>query len=172
MVDWVRLRLDLNTFDEPTFEPYLRQARDAGIEFASMADLGDTAEHRRALYDLNKACSADIPGRGEFFSYEEYLADRIEVPTFEPAGVVLAVSDEEWIGMSATSLRPDQGYAFSDMTGVRRPYRGRGLSLALKLLAVRYVRASGYQYLVAFQHPGNTPAIKMNRRLGFVTADG
>ena len=171
MVDWVRLRLDVGTFDEPSFEPYLRQAHDDGIKFASMADLGDTGEHRRALYDLNKACSADIPGRGEFFSYDEYLASRIEVPTFGPAGVILALSGDEWIGMSATSLRPDRGYAFSEMTGVRRPYRGRGLSLALKLLAVRFVRASGYQYLVAFHHPGNIPAITMNRRLGFVTDD-
>jgi L-amino acid N-acyltransferase YncA len=73
--------------------------------------------------------------------------------------------------MSATSLRPDRGFAFSEMTGVLAPYRGRGLSLALKLLAIRFVRAAGYRRLVAFHHPGNDVAVAMNRRLGFGDLD-
>jgi GNAT superfamily N-acetyltransferase len=167
VVDWVRLQLDVNTFNDRQFEPHLLRARESGIEFTSMAKLADTAEHRRALYDLNRECSADVPGRGEFYTYDEYLADRIDVPTFDPAGVILALRHYDWIGMSATSLHPEQRYAFSEMTGVRRPYRGQGLSLALKLLAIRFVRSSGYRRLVAYHHPGNAPAINMNRRLGF-----
>jgi hypothetical protein len=31
------------------------------------------------------------------------------------------------------------------MTGLLAPYRGRGLSLALTLLAIRFVRLSGYR---------------------------
>ena len=46
-----------------------------------MADLGDTAGCRRALYELNKTCSADIPERGEFYTFHEYIDDRIEIPT-------------------------------------------------------------------------------------------
>ncbi|MFC6895516.1 hypothetical protein ACFQGX_08540 [Nonomuraea dietziae] len=43
-----------------------------------------------------------------------------------------------------------------------------GLSLALKLLAIRFVRSAGYERLITFHHPRNTSAIAMNRRLGFV----
>ena len=168
MVDWVRLRLDVAGFDDATFEPYLRRAREAGVEFATLAELGDTADHLRALYELNKACSADIPDRGEFYTYGEYFAQRIDVPTFHAAGIVLALADNAWIGMSATSLNPDKGLAFSEMTGVLGPYRGQGLSLALKLLAIRFVRESGYRWLATFHHPRNASAIAMNRRLGFV----
>jgi L-amino acid N-acyltransferase YncA len=75
--------------------------------------------------------------------------------------------DGAWNGMSATSPRPAEGYAFSEMTGVLTPHRGTGLSLTLKLLAIRFVRASGYERLVAFHHPRNDAAIAMNRRLGF-----
>jgi GNAT superfamily N-acetyltransferase len=67
---------------------------------------------------------------------------------------------------------PDEGYAFSEMTGVLRPYRGRGLSLALKLLAVRFGRSEGYRWLRTFRHPRNASAIATNRRLGFVDQDG
>lgn len=168
MVDWVRLELDVDQFDDAAFEPYLERAQESGIAFTTLAELGDTAEHRRALYDLNRTCAADIPERGEFYTYDEYVAQRIEVPSFETAGVVLALHDGRWVGMSGTSLHPDKGHAFSEMTGVLAPYRGQGLSLALKLLAIRFVRSSGYRRLATFHHPRNASAIAMNRRLGFV----
>ncbi|MEV0196550.1 GNAT family N-acetyltransferase [Nonomuraea sp. NPDC050691] len=168
MVDWVRLRLDVDGFDDAAFEPYLRRAQEAGVGLTTMAELGgDTDDHRRALYELNRTCSADIPERGEFFTYEEFVARRCDVPGFHPGGVVLAVHDGAWVGMSATSLHPAEGYAFSEMTGVLAPYRGKGLSLALKLLAIRFVRSSGYGLLRTFHHPRNASAIAMNRRLGF-----
>ncbi|WP_055480967.1 GNAT family N-acetyltransferase [Sphaerimonospora mesophila] len=168
MVDWVRLRLDVDGFDDGEFEPYLRRAQGSGIGFTTMAELGDTADHRRALYDLNKMCSADIPDRGEFYTYDAYVAQRIDVPAFDPGGVILAIRDGVWIGMSATSLHADKGVAFSEMTGVLAPYRRQGLSLALKLLAIRFVRSSGYRWLATLHHPRNASAIAMNRRLGFV----
>jgi GNAT superfamily N-acetyltransferase len=151
MVDWVRLELHVDTFDDAAFEPRLDRARESGITFTTMAELGDTPAHRRALYDLNRTCAADIPDRGAFYTYDE-----------------LATLEGEWIGMSTTSLHPDEGYAFSEMTGVLAPHRGRGLSLALKLLAIRFVRSAGYERLITFHHPRNTSAIAMNRRLGFV----
>jgi RimJ/RimL family protein N-acetyltransferase len=167
MVDWVRLELDVERFDDAEFEPFLHRARTSGTRFTTLADLGSTPQHRRALYELNRTCSADIPDRGPFHTYDEYVTQRLDVPSFNPAGVVLAARDDTWIGMSTTSLHPDKGYAFSEMTGVLAPHRGQGLSLALKLLAIQFVRSSGYRRLVAFHHPRNTPAIAMNRRLGF-----
>ncbi|MFE9728815.1 hypothetical protein ACFYQ5_35920 [Streptomyces sp. NPDC005794] len=105
-IKWVRLRLDLHTFDDARFEPYLQRCRQDGIEFTTMAALGDTAEHRRALYELNKTCSADIPERGEFYPFDEYLAQRVETATYDPRGVVLAQESGAWVGMATTSLHP------------------------------------------------------------------
>ncbi|MET8004505.1 GNAT family N-acetyltransferase [Nonomuraea glycinis] len=168
MVDWVRLELDVDGFDDTDFEPYLVRARDSGVGFTTMAEAGDTAAGHRALYDLNRTCSADIPDRGEFYTFDDYVAQRIKVPSYDPAGIVLATREGAWIGMSSTSLHPAEGRAFSEMTGVLAPYRGQGLSLALKLLAIRFVRASGYRRLATIHHPRNASAIAMNRRLGFV----
>lgn len=71
-----------------------------GLEFTSLAEVGDTIAHRRAVYELNKTCSADIPERGEC-------------------------------------------YAFSEMTGVLSSHRGRGVSTALKPMAIDFARTSG-----------------------------
>jgi len=132
-VDWLRLKLDLETFDDAAFEHCLQRCRDAGLEFTDMAELGDTAAHRRALYELNKTCSADIPQRGEFYTFDEYLAERIDIPSYDPRGVVLAIERTRWVGMSATSLLPAEGCAFSEMTGVlhsRPPAPAHGRALA------------------------------------------
>jgi GNAT superfamily N-acetyltransferase len=167
----VRLQLDLRIFDDALFLPYLLRCRQAGIDFSTMAGLGDTAGCRRALYELNKTCAADIPDRGEFYTFAEYVQQRLTAPAYDPHGVLLALSKDEWVGMAATSLRPDESCAVSDMTGVLPEYRGRGISLAMKLLAIRYARSNGMRWLVSLHHPANAAAISMNRRLGFVDYD-
>lgn len=167
----VRLKLDLDKFDDTGFVANLRRCQESGISFTTMADLGDTAECRRALYELNRTCSADIPERGEFYTFADYLAERIETRCYDPRGAVLAMNDGAWVGMATTSLREAEGYAFSEMTGVLASHRGRGISLAMKLLAIRFARSSGYHCLRTFHHPHNARAIGMNRRLGFVDED-
>ena len=59
-----------------------------------MSDLGDTAECRRALYELNKTCSAGIPERGEFCTFQEYLAERIDTPAYDARGIVVAMRND------------------------------------------------------------------------------
>lgn len=78
------------------------------------------------------------------------------------------MDEDRWIGFAATSIQRAEGYAFSEMTGVLRSHRGRGISLALKLLAIGFARRSGVRRLRTFHHPGNAAAIAMNLRLGFV----
>lgn len=136
-VEWVRLQLDLEAFEDARFEPYLHRCRQSGIDFTTMADLGDTAECRRSLYELNKTCSADIPEQGEFYTFEKYLSDRIQIPTYHPRGVVLP------------------------------GHRGQGISLAMKLLAIGFARSFDMRWLRTVHHPHNATAIAMNRRLGF-----
>lgn len=166
-VGWVRLTLDLNGFEAVRFEPYVRECRRAGIEFTTLAGLGDTPGNRWALYELDRACAADSPERGEFQTFDEYLAWRTATPAFDPYGVVLALDGGAWVGLAMTSVQPG-GDAFSEMTGLLAGYRGRGISPALKLLAVSFARSRGARRLRAVHHPANAPAIAVNRRFGFV----
>ena len=164
----VRLRLELQRFDAAQFSGYLRRCERSGITVTTMAELGDTAEYREALYELDKTCAADVPGHGEFWTLDEYLGQRLRSPGYDPQGVALAVNRGVLIGMAATGLRLDEGRAVSEMTGVLPGYRRRGISIALKLRAIDYARSHGASWLVALHHPANAAAIGMNRRLGFV----
>lgn len=167
---WVRLELDVGTFDAARFAPLVQRCRATGLRFATLATVGDDGQHRRALYDLNAECSADIPQRGDFYTYEEYLEQRVDVAGFDPAGVVLAIDGTDWVGMAATSDHREQGYVFNEMTGVRAGYRSRGIASAMKVLAVDFARSCGVSRIRTIHHPANLPAIQMNRRLGYVDA--
>lgn len=167
MTEWVRLVLDLAEFDDRKFEQYLLRCRRSGVTLCTLADVGDTMENRLALYELNRTCSADIPGQGVFCTVEEYLRARFTPPSYDPRGVVLALRPEAWVGLAATSLHLDDGFAFSEMTGVLREHRGQGVALAMKLLAIRFARSAGARRLRTVHHPENAVAIAMNRRMGY-----
>ena len=83
-VVWVPLQLNLDEFDDTRFVANLRRCQQARNHFTTMANLSDTAECRRALYELNKTCSADIPERGEFYTFDDYLAEGIETCLYDP----------------------------------------------------------------------------------------
>ncbi|MFJ2269316.1 GNAT family N-acetyltransferase [Streptomyces sp. NPDC087849] len=167
---WVELELDVSAFDAERFEAYVTRCSAAGIRLTTLAELGDTPEHRRALYELNKECSADIPERGAFYSFDEYTECRLEVPPFDPQSVVIALDGEAWIGMAATSDRGE--FVVNEMTGVRAAYRGRGVSVAMKTYGMSFARTRGARKVRTFHHPANASAIAMNRTMGFIDADG
>src|SRR4051794_3870530 len=102
VVDWYKLELSLETFDESRFVPVLEACLETGIRFSNFAAVGGSDGERR-LYELNRACSRDIPNRGEFYTFEEYVAERIDDPAFVAEGVVIALHEDEWIGMCALS---------------------------------------------------------------------
>jgi RimJ/RimL family protein N-acetyltransferase len=167
---WVKLELDVMSFDAARFDPYVRRCRDAGIRLATLAALGDTPQNQRALYELNKECSADIPDRGEFYTFDEYLRQRIENDSYDPRGVVIALDGDVWCGLAATSDHRSSGFVFNEMTGVKAAYRGRGISIAMKTLGIGFARICDVDRIRTVHHPGNKGAIAMNRRLGYVDA--
>ncbi|MDI3403838.1 GNAT family N-acetyltransferase [Streptomyces cavernicola] len=165
---WVKLELDVAGFNASRFEPYVTRCRAQGIRFTTLAEMGDTQEQRLALYELNKECSADIPERGEFFSYEEYAERRFAASSYDPRGVVIALDGETWVGMAASSKH--EKFVFNEMTGVRSTHRGRGISIAMKTIGMAFVRQCGASKVRTIHHPLNKSAINMNRTMGFVDA--
>ncbi len=165
---WVRLTLDVETFDPTPFADAIDRCLSEGIVLTTIAELGDTAPNHRRLYDLNRICSADIPRRGEFSTYAEYCVERIERNTYNPTTIVIALDRDKWVGMSAASDHRDRGFFFNEMTGVLRSHRGRGVALALKVLVINRVHELGVPTMHTVHHPDNTAPIALNRRLGYL----
>ncbi|WP_329042541.1 GNAT family N-acetyltransferase [Streptomyces sp. NBC_00178] len=169
---WVGLELDVRHIDVDRWAPYTDRCRSAGLMLTTYAELGDTPSNRRRLYELNRDCAADIPGRGLFYTYEEYVRERVDVPSFDPRGVVLAVAgDGAWAGMAATSDRRASGWVFNEMTGMRREYRRAGVAVAMKVHGIGFAEVCGVHRVRTLHHAANTRAIAMNRMLGYVDVD-
>jgi RimJ/RimL family protein N-acetyltransferase len=167
-----RSTLDLQRFDAAPFQPAIDNAQAGGITFTSLAALGDTEATRRRVYELNKLTAADIPGRGPFFSFEEYQQRRFGHAGYRAEGVILALDDGQSVGLTQVSIHPKDHFAFNEMTGVIREYRGRHIAQALKLLAIGYAQAQQMPVLRTFNDSANMPILAMNRKLGYQPEPG
>lgn len=135
-VAWVQLELDLRHVT-----PFSSSAAlPPEFRVVTLAELGDEERRRQAIYALNRECAADIPDRGEFFTWEKYKRVRFEVPQFRPDGQILGVMGQALIGLCQVSQRPGVDWAYVEMTGVRRDWRSRGIATALKLRAIDVAR--------------------------------
>ncbi|MEQ1698696.1 MAG: GNAT family N-acetyltransferase [Ilumatobacteraceae bacterium] len=168
--EWLRLELDITTFDSAPFEDEVRAVHDGGIALVTLDELGADEANLRRLYALNAECAADIPERGPFHTWEDYRRLRIDVPSFDPAGLVVALDGEQWVGLAGSADHRGRGYLFNEITGVVRSHRRRGIALALKLHGMDYVRRSGVRIVRTVHHPANTAIIALNRQLGYTDA--
>jgi len=169
-VEWIKLELDVASFESDGLQTDVERVTTSGIVLTSLEDLGNTTDNRYRMYKLNAECSADIPGRGEFHSWDEYQRARLEAVSFDPSGVILAIDGDQWIGMSALSHREAVEYGFAEMTGTVRSHRKRGIAIAMKVSGIAYAKELNLSTIRTVHHPGNDAMIGLNRRLGFVDA--
>jgi mycothiol synthase len=71
-------------------------------------------------------------------------------------------------GLHRDTDRPDRGE--NALTGVRRDWRGRGVASHLKLRTLQWAAANGLRELYTWTQAGNSPMLRLNERLGYVTA--
>jgi mycothiol synthase len=155
------LALDLSSVEAPAVEP------PEGIDIVSWAE---RPELSRGMYDV--ACEAypDVPGEdeGEMASFEEWLSVDMQGVGDRPEAIFLALADDEVVGyakFSISNARP--GVAMHDMTGVKRPWRGRGIAGALKRAEIRWAKESGFTRLETMNEERNEPIRRLNERHGY-----
>lgn len=156
---WLALDLHADTAADPSPPD--------GVEIVAWADRPELA---RGIYAV--ACEAypDVPGRGddEMKSFDEWLALDMGGPGDRPEAVFAALTNGEVIGYSKLHLsdaRPT--VAASDMTGVKRAWRGRGIAGALKRAQIAWAKEHGYERLETANETRNEPIQRLNERLGF-----
>jgi GNAT superfamily N-acetyltransferase len=152
--------LDVNTCDLSPFLDREPRLIAQGARFFTYADVPDTDENRRRLFELEEQARADIPvvetEPCEPDSYENWVLD---LEKKDPTAIELAEMDGLWVGMTGST-----SWMF---TGVCRDYRGRGIAMALKARAIQSARKRGVERLETENHANNLPMLAINRKLGF-----
>lgn len=166
-------RLPLADFDEQRFAGAVERAESEGIRFLSLADLGDTDEARRRLYDINATLARDIPGHdGDFMPFEQFQKTVCSASWYRPDGQIVALVDDTWVGMAAVGYFANTNSMYNMFTGVDSSWRGRGIALALKLLAIACARRYSAAYISTNNDSENAPMLAVNRRLGYQSEPG
>lgn len=160
-------RLDVLAFDETPFAGAIQAAESTGIRFFSMADLGNTPEAQRKLYELNRYVDSEIPGERLFPSFEEFSEMVFHADWYRADGQIIAADGDRWVGMSAVGHFPEKSLMEVMITGVDSAYRGRKIGMALKILTHRCAQHYGVQHLDTGNDSHNAPMLAINQKLGY-----
>jgi GNAT superfamily N-acetyltransferase len=171
--------LDLSRFDPAPFTDAVARVRQSGIRFTTMAEESAARslsedEAFRLYWELAWPVVQDQPGMPPNQPeppYEVAKKATLEDPQWHPSRVILAVDGDRWVAFADVTTRPD-GDLYNHFTGVRREYRGQGLSLATKVVALEHAKRLGAPRIRTNNHSQNAPMLATNRRLGYVPEPG
>jgi mycothiol synthase len=168
-------KLDLTQFDPAPFRAQVERVKASGIRFVPFTEL-QSPEAERRFYDLFNAYGDDTPDAADWrlMDFDEWRAWAIETNRYWPQGWLIAMDEGgEWAGytmMDRNPVKPDHAHIY--LTGVTRAFRGRGIALALKVLAAQVAREQGIKEVTTNNHSANGPMLAVNRRLGYVSLPG
>jgi GNAT superfamily N-acetyltransferase len=144
----------------------------SGVEIVSWADRPEVA---RGIYAVAVEVYADVPGGEDevMEPFEDWLAHDMQGSSDRPDATFVALAGDEVVGyakFSVTAAQPT--VAFHDMTGVKRPWRGRGVAGALKRAQIGWAKANGYERLETGNEVRNEPIRRLNVSLGYRETPG
>jgi RimJ/RimL family protein N-acetyltransferase len=160
--------MSLENFNFADWQEAVEKVKAQGIRFSSLADEGFTPEAQYKLYRLNTESAQDNPsGDGSWNpTFEQFKTSIIDAPWFDPSTQLLAIDGERYVGLSAVGF-DDEETAFTAFTGVDKDYRGRGIALALKVIASDFAKSRGAKRLPTSNDSRNVSMLAINKKLGY-----
>jgi mycothiol synthase len=162
--------LDIQTFDETPFRAVVERFEAAGYTLTTLAEVRrQDNEADQHLYQVFAATIVDVPFPGEERiepTYENFRITTLDAPNTDPNAIFIARLGDRMVGMTSLELLPNS-IGITGMTGVLRQHRGRGVALAIKLAAFRYLKEQGYRETRAHNDTANPPILALNAKLGY-----
>ena len=139
-----------------------------GVELVSVTERPDLV---RAVYDVDVEVGPDVPSHEEGhepMSFERWHATYLEGPGAMPAACIVALAEGEVVGYTGLRRRGSTSPTAENLlTAVRRPWRRRGIALALKREQIRRAREAGIEQVFTTNDETNAGMRGVNARLGY-----
>lgn len=158
--------LDLATVDANTLKPLV--ACPEGLRLESLANL-DSPAFRHVFHELFEAARFDIPRPEppvplEFAFFEEQV---LEDPDLLPQGTSVVMFGAQPVAFCGIFRGVNEGWVDQWLTAVARPYRGKGLAVAVKAATVLWAKEAGYTTIRTDNNSENHRMLAINDRFGF-----
>ena len=163
--------LSLASFEPPAWTAPLERVATAGYRIASLAQLEDTPQLRRELYDCWLECRRDVPRPQATTepSFEQFNQREFGHAYLLPEAYFVALDmSQRMVATSAMWRTDEDGVLDTGLTGTRREHRAKGLGLALKIAGLTWAKTRGYAQVRTWNEQNNTVMLEINARLGFV----
>ncbi len=168
-------RITLADFDPSKFADVVERVRESGIRIIPLEELkNEDPDWRKKLYELDWVLSLDVPEIDEpkKREFEVYCRQTFDKPTFFPEGFFVALDGDEYVGVSMLELNlADPTKLQTDLTGVIRSHRRKGIATALKVHALSKAKTTEAEF-VETDNEENNPMYTLNVKLGFEPIPG
>lgn len=163
-------RLDLEEFQPENWQNSVEKVRAQGIRLTTILQLErESYEWIRPLFDATKEMLEDMPRDHakpvvEFEQYGRIFEKRTED---ERARMIVALDGERIVGYSRAVPRETQpGVMGTDLSGVVRSHRRRGIVTALKVMGISDAKRDGFRYIYT-DNDARNPMYRLNIALGY-----
>jgi GNAT superfamily N-acetyltransferase len=139
------------------------------IRISTFADCAGHEALERAYYELIVQLRQDIPTvkPDETWSFETWRTQTFNDPNLIPEAHFIAFEGPTMVGVSQLERSARLHSIETGLTGVLPSHRRLGIARALKLRALEYAHAHGYQRVITGNHEANRPMLALNEVLGF-----
>ncbi|HMS54575.1 MAG TPA: GNAT family N-acetyltransferase [Fimbriimonadaceae bacterium] len=140
-----------------------------GYEFRSAAD-AFTDDTKREWHNVFEQIRLDIPRAypATPLDYEFFATQVLGDPTLNLDATTLAFREGALVGFTGVFNGVEEGWLDQWLTGVVRPHRRRGVSLALKCHVIKWAKEHGIRTIRTDNDTRNLPMLAINEVLGFV----
>lgn len=165
--------LHLNDIDFSTFAAVVERVKESGIHLVSLPEYEHVnPQYKAAIVELNNAIYRDVPGFGTVAPTLEQFEERV----FQNSQIlrdawILALDGEWLVGMTYNSRFGNDEDCLTQLTGVIRSHRRRGITTAMKVKSFEILHNMGFKRVLTGNEENN-PMYQINVRLGFKPGPG
>jgi len=165
------LQLDVMAFDPQPYTGLEEKLCAQGVEIKTLRDLEGDPDRDRKVYTLYWEATEDVPKEQEItpMEFKEWVKWTMNDPLVPHDGYFIAIHGNAYVGISEFGLYRESDALQAGLVGVKRPYRGRGIALAMQIRGIAYARENGHPLIKTSTSVTNQPMLSLYTRLGFAS---